>query len=294
MLNRRHKPLSASAGREMFVTDFDGTLLNDDRQIAPRDLETLAELRSGHTTTVIATGRSLFSFNRALDLMGLSMSDLPVDYLVFSTGAGVYDTAREEIVLSHAISKPEILSITAYFDRLGFDYMVHRAIPDTPYFLFKANGGGNADFKRRIQMYPTFGSPIQRADQVYDRATEVLAIVPGGIDRQTAAGFQRDLADFSVILATSPLDHTSAWVEVFHRAVSKSRTVGWLARDLGISRAGVISVGNDYNDHDLLEWSGQAFLVENGPGDMKSRFRLVESNNQCGVSDAAQAAGLIG
>ena len=73
----------------MLITDFDGTLLTDDKQIAQQDLNTLAGLRSAGIITVIATGRSLFSFMRALDQMGLSPKELPVDYLIFSTGAGI-------------------------------------------------------------------------------------------------------------------------------------------------------------------------------------------------------------
>lgn len=74
------------------------------------------------------------------------------------------------------------------------------------------------------------------------------------------------LTGFSVILATSPLDHESAWVEVFPRGVCKSRSAQWLASRLGIEQKDVAAVGNDYNDQDLLEWAGQAFVVENAPG----------------------------
>jgi len=277
----------------MFVTDFDGTLLRDDKTIDPEDLHTLATLRAGHTITAIATGRSLFSFHRALEGMGLSRGDLPVDYLIFSTGAGIYSLQRESTILSHALSKTDIRKITAYFNRREFDYMVHKAIPDTSYFLFKSHGKPNLDFDHRIQLYPSFGRHLEGDADLFESATEVLSIVPGGMSMDEVAVLQRDLREFSVIPATSPLDHQSTWIEVFHRAVSKSRSVAWLARRLGISRDKVVSVGNDYNDLDLLEWSGAGFLVENGPDDMKSRFRGVGSNNACGVSQAVRSAGLV-
>lgn len=283
--------MTADATR-MFITDFDGTLLTDQKTIASHDLETLALLRADGTVTVIATGRSLFSFRRALNVMGLNQSDLPVDYLLFSTGAGIYSLCRDEIILSQALSKDEILNITDYFGRIGIDYSVQDAIPRTEYFLFKSHGMANPDFNRRIALYPTLGRPFENKEEVFESATQVLAIVPGGIGKEELARIRLDLKDFSVILATSPLDHESAWVEVFPKAVSKSRSAAWLASRLGIDRENITAVGNDYNDMDLLEWAGRGFLVENGPEDMKSRFRTVASNNACGVSRAAMVSAL--
>ncbi|MCG8615242.1 MAG: HAD hydrolase family protein, partial [Desulfobacterales bacterium] len=114
-----------------------------------------------------------------------------------------------------------------------------------------------------------------------------------GVHPEELSRIQGQLADFSVIHATSPLDHRSAWIEVFHPEVSKSRSVNWLTDKLGISQDRVVAVGNDYNDHDLLEWAGLGLLVANGPDDMKERFTAVATNNRCGVSDAARVAGLL-
>ncbi len=272
----------------MFITDFDGTLLSDNKTIRNADLETLAALRRRNIVTAIATGRSLFSFNRALDQIGVTPNDLAVDYLIFSTGAGIQDMNRQKNMLSHALSKREIFKIMDYFDDARIDYAVQDAIPRTEYFLSKSHGAENPDFERRIAFYPGMGQPIEDRESVFEQATEVLAIVPGKISQSKLAEIRHALSEFSVILATSPLDHQSTWVEVFSKAVSKSWSAGWLARKLGISSEAVVAVGNDYNDKDMLEWAGKGFLVANGPDDMKPQFPIVASNNRCGVSDAAE------
>ena len=258
---------------QLFVTDFDGTLLTDDRRITSRDLDTLERLR----------GESL--------LLAL---DLPVDFLIFSTGAGVYDLNSNNLLLSRDIPNSGIKKICRCFDALGYDYMVHKAIPDTPYFQYKESGlNHNPDFYHRIDLYPGFGCPLDHPDSLYERATEVLAILPGGICPEAFANIEARLDRFSVIHATSPLDHRSAWIEVFHPEVSKSRSVDWLANRLGIDRDRVVAVGNDYNDRDLLAWAGTGLLVANGPEDMKGEFSGVAANTDCGVSDAARVAGLL-
>ena len=49
-----------------------------------------------------------------------------------------------------------------------------------------------------------------------------------------------------------------------------------------------MSVGNDYNDLDLLEWTSGSFVVDNAPADLKKRFVGVNSNNDGGVAEAAR------
>ncbi|HUV06363.1 MAG TPA: HAD hydrolase family protein, partial [Spirochaetia bacterium] len=76
----------------MFVSDFDGTLRSSSGTIAERDLETLRELGRAGFLRVIATGRTLYSLNKAID------DSLPVDYIVFSSGAGVLDFQKKRII----------------------------------------------------------------------------------------------------------------------------------------------------------------------------------------------------
>jgi hydroxymethylpyrimidine pyrophosphatase-like HAD family hydrolase len=80
---------------------------------------------------------------------------------------------------------------------------------------------------------------------------------------------------------------------VFHKDVSKSKSVEWLSRRLGIKKKDVISVGNDYNDEDLLSWSGQAYVVNNAPDSLKKKFKTTLSNNHSGVTHAVEASGLL-
>jgi hydroxymethylpyrimidine pyrophosphatase-like HAD family hydrolase len=171
--------------------------------------------------------------------------------------------------------------------------MIHKAIPDTRYFLYKSHGSDNRDFQKRIQLYRGFSTSLDNGQNLYDAATQVLAIVPGKVCPARIARVRADLADYSVIHATSPLDHCSSWIEVFNKQVSKSMAASWLASILNVHRSDVTSVGNDYNDQDLLEWSAKGYLVANAAKDLKPYFETVSSNNHCGVSQAALASELL-
>ena len=84
----------------LFVSDLDGTLLNNKRQITPTDLKALDRLRENGYLVATATGRSNFSFSTLMDTLGYSQGEnhLPVDYLIFSTGAGIMDYPGQNLL----------------------------------------------------------------------------------------------------------------------------------------------------------------------------------------------------
>ncbi len=273
----------------LFITDFDRTLLRNDKTIGKKDLQAMEELGRKGVLRAIATGRSLYSFERAIDELGFSKQNpvFPVDYVIFSTGAGIMDYKTKIIIKNESLKPWETAHIADYFENQQLDYMIHRPIPHTRNFVFKSHGATNPDFSARIQLYNAFCSPLNGND-VYNfgRATEVLSIIPRAKARNIDRKIKKALSSFSVIKATSPLDHESVWIEVFPRSVSKSRAGSWLAEKLKINRKNIVSIGNDYNDADLLAWSGKGFVVENAPKDLKLKFETVASNNKNGVAQA--------
>ena len=96
----------------------------------------------------------------------------------------------------------------------------------------------------------------------------------------------KNLKEFNLIRTTSPLDHKTLWIEIFPKNVSKSSAASWLAEKLSIKKKNILAVGNDYNDQDLLEWSGTSYIAENGPEDLKKKFKNVPSNDSNAVKTA--------
>lgn len=275
--------------KRMFVSDIDGTLLTSQRRLADVDLDALCELRRHGVNVVLATGRSEASFARHLEELGgrWSVASWPVDYLIFSTGAGItaFDGRRPLRALS--LAESDLAAALAAVESLEIDHMIHRPIPATAHFLYRRYRHNNSDFERRLQLYGDFAAPFsQEALADFGGATEILAIVPGPGSHELADRLSHLLPMCSVIKATSPLDHQSLWIEIFHRQVSKSAAAGWLAAHCGIAREQVCAVGNDYNDEDLLAWAGQAFVVAGAPAPLRQRFATVAGNDHGGVAEA--------
>ena len=266
----------------IFLMDLDGTLLRSDRTFAPADLDALRMLGERGVVRAIATGRSLFSFNT------VAAEGIPLDFVIFSTGAGVMQYAGGEIVRKVSLEPHEVLRASEILKARRLDYMIHRPIPDNHRFVYFRSNRKNVDFERRLQLYSRFAEPLTEFSNGLGPATQLLAVVPAPGSRAILESIRSELDDFNVIQTTSPLDGKSTWIEIFPATVSKSLTAAWLAKELQVDRRQSVSVGNDYNDLDLLEWTAKSYVVANAPEDLKRRFTAVASNNEGGVADAAR------
>jgi len=266
----------------LFVCDFDGTLLRSDRSFSNADLEALSQLDELDIVRVIATGRSIYSLNT------VSISELPVDFIIFSSGAGVVQHPDSRIIRRVSLEAQEVNRAIAILQANDLDFMVHRPIPDNHVFGYFESTPANEDFKRRIELYSQFAFPLDESSDGFGPATQLLAILPPGDSQPVLDDIRKKLPDFNIIQTTSPLDGQSIWIEVFPPNVSKSLAVAWLSAEFNLNSAQTLSIGNDYNDLDLLEWTATSFVVENAPHDLKDRFPVVASHNESGVAEAVQ------
>jgi hypothetical protein len=263
---------------KMVVTDLDGTLLNSNGMVSKRDYQTLCLLGELGVIRVIATGRSPFSFAKVIS------NNFPIDYLIFSSGAGVMHWFKKSILYTTELTSIEVQNVIDILIENSVDFMVHEPIPANHRFLFHDSGNENADFHRRIDVYNQYCQPLVSGINYESSATQILAVLPNNTERfeQLKLLFPK----LKVIRATSPLDGHSIWMEIFRMDVSKAFGTEYLCKELNILNSEVISIGNDYNDIDMLLHYKNSFVVENAPAELKQNFRVVKSNNESGFSDA--------
>ena len=266
----------------LFVMDFDGTLLRSDRTVAEEDRDALGRLGDLGIVRVIATGRSLFSFNT------VTLSNLPLDFVIFSTGAGVMQYHGNKLIRTVHLEPREVDRAGQVLKAHRLDFMIHHTIPDNHRFAYYRTNRENVDFERRLELYHRHADKLAEISKGFGPATQLLAVVPARNGTAALEAIRNELVDFNVIQTTSPLDGKSTWIEIFPATVSKSQTAAWLAEELQIDKRLTVSVGNDYNDLDLLEWTESSYVVANAPADLKDRFETVASNNDGGVAQAAR------
>ena len=267
---------------KMVVTDLDGTLLNSDQKVSSKDIQTLKYIGSQEIIRVIATGRSPFSFQRVIP------ADFPIDYLVFSSGAGIMDYRTKEILFSMNLPEKLVHSIAFRLRDMGVTYKVLAPVPENHHYVYFQNGELHPDFIRRMENYRGYEKPITFDPPNFGEACQFLIILPPDPARfeELKALFQ----GVKVIRATSPMDHESIWMEIYHLDVSKGKATEYICKLHQVNIAEVVGIGNDYNDTDLLQSVGHPFVVENSPIELKSIYPVVASNNNSGFTDAVKMA----
>jgi len=273
----------------MVITDLDGTLFQQrsppsaaDRAISPRNLRTLVELGRRGRLRVIATGRSLFSARKVLT------PDFPVDYVLFSSGAGIMDWPAQKLLRAVSMGAPEVGRAFRVLAARRLDFMVHRPIPENHYFRYYSAGGDNPDFEARKALYAPFASAGDLREAPTE-ACQLLAVEPPGRRPSVYESVRAELDGLTVLRSSSPLDHRSCWIEVFPAAASKSKAAAWLAALLGVDPKRVLAVGNDYNDLDLLEWAGTPRLVAGAPPELAARFPVAASEDDSDFAETVEA-----
>ena len=116
--------------KAIVATDFDGTLLRSDHTVSERSRDTLTTLGERGILRVIATGRSYYSLQKVLK------EDLPIDYLIVASGAGIYCRENMRLLYNTSLSKLDTEYIGNHLVELGCDFMVHFPLPDNHKFLF--------------------------------------------------------------------------------------------------------------------------------------------------------------
>jgi Cof subfamily protein (haloacid dehalogenase superfamily) len=263
---------------KMVITDLDGTLLNNNREVSLDDMRSLFWLGENNITRVIATGRSFFSLKKVLK------NNFPIDYLIFSSGAGVYDWKKQSLMHSQYLPDFEVKQISKILIENNVDFMIHEVIPENHKFVYHRTNKHNPDFERRINVYKDFAYKLNTETEKYDHACQIIAVFPNNLD--LFEKIQQKFNDIKIIRTTSPLDGNSIWMEIFPEKVSKAYGIDWLCNKLQVSQENTISVGNDYNDIDMLEYTAKKYVVNNSPEDLKERFPVCKSNQESGFSDA--------
>ena len=289
----------------IFVTDFDGTLYTDSHEVGKKDIETLEMLGSAGIVRVIATGRSLYSSYRVIP------KDFPIDYLVFSSGAGIIDWKDKSIIHTVSLDKTRIKQISELLISEKLDFMLHYPVPENHYFYYYSQNNsrkkseekspvtgrekGLKDFERRCSIYNSFaGKWEQEAVDRMDKACQFVVIISSGkgiSDEELYLKLKKKLSrikELHAVRTTSPIDKKTLWVEIFAAGVSKAEGIKRIADMLGKDYNKIGAVGNDYNDIDMLRWVRNSYVVGNAPEDLRKEFKCVGTNNSNGFTEAAE------
>lgn len=260
------------------ITDLDGTLLPKNGEISGINKKAFEYAQQKGYFRIIATGRNLYS------TLNILPPDFPIDYLVFSSGAGILRWSDQKLLFSRHLELKETQDIARYLWNYNINFTIQKEIPDNHHFYYTDIYPLHPDYKHRLKTYAPFGTLIHAPEDILDKATQLIIILDA-IQIRLLEKVKTDLAAYSVVRSTSPVDHQAIWLEIFPAGINKGTSCRHLLNELGISCRECAGLGNDYNDVDFLDLCGQAFLVNNAPIDLKPHYKSVASDRNNGFAE---------
>jgi Cof subfamily protein (haloacid dehalogenase superfamily) len=260
---------------KIVFTDLDGTLLNSKYELNSENRDMLKFLGEMNIYRVAVTGRNLYSLAKVIK------SDDPFDFVIFSTGAGILDWSTKELVHSKNLESKEMHFVSKILIEKQINFMLHHSVPDNHRFYYYHDGDVKEDFLRRLELYRKFSEKYEVLENLV--ASQFLVILD---ELEAFEMLQSQMKNVKVVRATSPLDHQSIWMEIFHNEVSKGKGCKWLCEYLDVDQKETASFGNDYNDIDMLAWTAKSFVVDNAAEELKQKYEIIPSNNDNGFAKA--------
>lgn len=246
-----------TANIKMIVTDLDGTLLKDDKQISKHTKTVIEQLKNRNILFVIATARPI----RAVKTF---LPEVTYDAAVFHNGAVVMD--GDLLLEEFGIKKPKKIAQAILKDKPNCKIAVESK--DKMYSNFNAE-----EIWPGIDYIET--SDFNELDHSYAEKIIIDAYSIG--DLNSLKKYLTD--DLYMILSENRI------ITIHNIQSTKLNGIKTLAERYGISLNQIAAFGDDYNDIEMLESCGIGIAVENAlPEVKKSANDITGSNEQDGVA----------
>jgi len=257
----------------LVAIDIDGTLLPTFSQtISSRNAEALRAAQRAGITVAIATGRRTAYTAPLLEGLGLR-ADMP---LITSNGAVTRTLGGDQLDRSH-LQASVARGLCGLLRPFG-----------TLVFTFDMIGRGELvleDFEQAHQRIALWVEANRDAIEIVqplenalpDGNDPIQGMVTGGVEKMRQA--EKALRD-SILSASCAAVRTEypardlSIVDLLPPGVSKGWALERLAARLGIDRKETMAIGDNWNDVNMLEWAGQAFLMGNAAQDLRAMAKL--------------------
>ncbi|MGX9416267.1 Cof-type HAD-IIB family hydrolase [Vibrio sp. RC27] len=261
---------------KIIALDLDGTLLNNQHKISPRNKEVIALAKAQGIKIVLASGRPRIGMQAFLDELNIRDDD---DYVCHFNGAVVEKVGNGEIISEKIIDGKAAKKVARLGKQLGVNVHAHSQVLGliTP----------------KISRYTELEAELVGCDiNVVDfetleddhLITKVMLIDEK--DQLDAAIKQvpQELYDEFMVVQSAPW-----FLEFLNPQCNKGVGIEMIANHLGVTSEEVICMGDAGNDHHMLQFAGLGVAMANGTDETKALADYVTlSNIEDGVAHAIE------
>ena len=256
---------------ECVICDLDGSLLNSQKKVSPKDLETIKTLKSKGILFFISTGRS---FPFAQETVGTVGYDLPASCC---NGGHIYDFANKKGLACDPLEKPVAIK--------ALDWLL---TTEHPFIVYATTGVyfRNRTMKRYImwekwnQTAPEeyrFAMPtVEDGDLDRESTTFIKILLTEANDevyRQLMDAMGEDAAKLNPVFSEPTL------LDVNAAGVNKGKGVQRLAELFGFDPQNAMAIGDNFNDITLMQSVGLPVAPQNAEEQIKALAKFITCSN---------------
>ncbi|CAM5556003.1 Cof-type HAD-IIB family hydrolase [Streptomyces aurantiogriseus] len=262
------EPSAAAADIRLIVTDMDGTLLDDDKQVPERLWEVLALLRERGVLFSPASGRQYATLAREFAEVA--------DGMVFIAENGTYVVRDGRELSSDPLDPAVVTRVVAAVRRLAAGGVDVGAVVCGKRSAYVERA--DEAFLAEVRKYYVRHEVVEDVAAVEDDVIKV-ALFDFGSAEETTAPALAPFADTHQVVVSG--EH---WVDIMNRTANKGAALRRLQRELGITPAQTLVFGDYLNDLEMLDAADWSFAMANAHPEVVRRARhLAPANNDNGV-----------
>ncbi|HZR57014.1 MAG TPA: Cof-type HAD-IIB family hydrolase [Terriglobales bacterium] len=268
----------------LLATDIDGTLLNSEFRISDIDLAAIHRAHKEGIEIVLVTGRRHTFALPIAQLLGFDLWIISSNGAVTRSLSGQTfhrDMLPAETCRRLCASMREFRGSTV----LTFDKETKGAI--VLEHMRELNNVIQRWLEKNLQ-FIEFVIPIEES-LVTD---PVQAMFCGSIPRMQQALAALDLCGLQnhiTVLRTEYPERDLSIVDILNQGCSKGHALERWAKYRGITPDGVMAIGDNYNDIEMLAFAGRPFIMGNASEELRNRgWAVTLNNNENGVAAAIE------
>lgn len=246
---------------KVIATDFDGTLLSDDKKVSSYDENTLLQKKKEGTLVIGATARNINSIKSVLNINMFN-------YLIINNGTYVYDCDKSEGYYEAYISN-DICKNMLEEENNGIDFCTKDI-----YYKYNVKDVKKVDFIKKIESFDEIEDKVLKINIYVEDQSKIESVLRSITSKYEVNG---------ILMQDSNDDYK--WISLTPKNINKKETLKKLLSKHNLSLNDVIYFGDSANDKELINESKIGVAMINAISSLKEIANDITDydNNNSGV-----------
>lgn len=257
---------------KLVAIDVDGTLVNDDKKLTQRTIESIKKAVQKDTRIVISSARSFYRLKDYLEQLGLIKDN---QYTISFNGAVIVENKSQKLLSSINFQEKEVLELIkmakSFKTPISLYAMNCLITEEIPEILKNNKHFSNVNF--RI-------SKFKEMDFNKDSIYKIVFVNEPESIIKIKQELSKELYEKYEITSSVP-----EYLEFVKKGITKSKAVDFICKRCSIQKSEVIAIGDADNDLEMINYAGLGVAMENATDSLKDKADYVtSSNNNEGVA----------